>query len=78
MNHEMYQDFLKKSKTNEDKLFWKKEYLKGLQDKQNRDALAIHQCEYSIKRAKEDIKNIRSLMKKRVTVIKKVEKVEFN
>ena len=78
MNHEMYQDFLNKSKTHEDKLFWKQQYLTELQNKQSRDALAIRQREYSITQAKTDIKRIRSEMKKRATAIKKVEKVEFN
>jgi hypothetical protein len=74
----MYQEFLKKSKTRDDKLFWQKEYLKELQDKQKRDLTAIHQQEYSIEKAKENIKRFRSDMKKRAKIILKVESVEFD
>lgn len=78
MNHEMYQDFLKKSKSNEDKLFWKNEYLKELQEKQKRAELAIRQQEYNIETAKKNIKRFRYDLKQRAKTIRTVTKVEFD
>lgn len=73
MNYEMYINFLSKSTTQKDKLFWKKQYLEQLTTKLKDTENGIKYRERQIERLKEANKDSKLKIKDQKKHIKEIE-----